>query len=616
MISRRRTFRVEILEPRDNPSVNFRFDYSLDSNGFFNAPERRAALEQAGFALTSQLNDSLSAIAPGGSNSWSITLPDPITGVPKTTTNLSVSADEIVVYAAGAPLVGDEVGFTAPTSYSATGTAEWIQTVQRRGESLGDFAPWGGMVTFGANLNWNFGNGSPNATQYDFRSVAQHELVHVLGFGAGNPSFERFVSGTRYVGPNVVAIAGGPVAVVGDSAHGNHPDHWAAGTTIYGETPVMAPELRVGQQRLVTALDLAALADLGWSVDLVPSVPITTPPISPDYGTSIGTTPTGEPIFTDFRSPSPMVPIANPAAGPMIVAVGSGEGSIPTVTGYDAAGRVAFSKQVFENSMTGGVRVAVGDFNGDGIQDLAVGTGLGTTTRVRVLDGKSGAELFAIQPFESRFTGGVYLAAGDITGDGRADLAIAAGSGGGPRVRIFGGAGMSQLADFFTIEDAHFRGGVRPVLADFTGDGRADLVVAAGIGGSPRIAAYDGSSLAPNVQPRKFVNDFFAGDSTLRDGAYLATGDTNGDGTPELVASFGPTVAVFDGHELGINKRIATIATFSPPTADSRSGALIALADVNGDGKADVITFATLRSTTRQTAAYSPITKQLLGFEI
>ena len=175
---------------------------------------------------------------------------------------------------------------------------------------------------------------------------------------------------------------------------------------------------------------------------------------------------------------------------------------------------------------------------------------------------------------------------------------------------------MSQLTDFFTIEDAHFRGGVRPVLADFTGDGRADLVVAAGTGGSPRIAAYDGTSLVPNVQPRKFLNDFYAGDPSLRDGAYLAIGDTNGDGAPDLVSSFGPTVAVFDGHELGINKRTATIATFSPPTADSRSGALIAVADVDGDGKADVITFATLRSTARQTAAYSPITKRLLGFEI
>ena len=276
----------------------------------------------------------------------------------------------------------------------------------------------------------------------------------------------------------------------------------------------------------------------------------------------------------------------------------------------------AFTKQVFESSVTGGVRVAVADFNADGTPDLVVGTGVGVTTRVRVINGKTGFDLFTIQPFESRFTGGVFVAAGDITGDGKADLAIAAGTGGGPRVRVFGGASLGQLADFFTIEDANFRGGVRPALADFTGDGRADLVVAAGIGGGPRVAAYNGVSLKANTVPEKIVADFFVGIPAFSDGAYLATGDTNGDGIPDLVTSAGPTVTVFDGKELGINKRITVNATFTPPTADSRSGARLAVADVSGDGKADVITFAAFRSTARQTAAYSPITKQLLGFEI
>ena len=617
MMPRRTSLRIERLEPRENPSVHFRFDYSLDTSGFFNSPERKAALDQAGFALTSQLNDSLSAITPGGSNTWSISLTHPVTGQAITKTNLTIAADEIVVYAAGAAQTGNELGFTSPTKYTATGTASWIQTVQRRGENLGEVAPWGGMVTFGTSVNWSFSAGVPAKTQYDFHSVAQHELLHVLGFGAGNAGFERFVSGNLYVGPNVVAVAGGPVAVVGDSDHGNHPDHWAPGTTIFGATPIMAPDIGAGQQRIVTAIDLAAMADLGWSVDLVPSNFVPASSNNPDYGPPIGYTPDGVPIYSDHRDPSPVIPLTtNAAAGPMVVAVGANEGSPPIVTGYDAAGRVAFTKQVFESSVTGGVRVAVADFNADGTPDLVVGTGVGVTTRVRVINGKTGFDLFTIQPFESRFTGGVFVAAGDITGDGKADLAIAAGTGGGPRVRVFGGASLGQLADFFTIEDANFRGGVRPALADFTGDGRADLVVAAGIGGGPRVAAYNGVSLKANTVPEKIVADFFVGIPAFSDGAYLATGDTNGDGIPDLVTSAGPTVTVFDGKELGINKRITVNATFTPPTADSRSGARLAVADVSGDGKADVITFAAFRSTARQTAAYSPITKQLLGFEI
>lgn len=615
MKPRRARFRVESLEQRDNPSVSFHFDYSLDTGGFFNDPAKRAALEQAGFAITSQLNDSLSAITPSGSNSWNVTVVNPLTGLPRTFSQLSVNADEIVVYAVGGSLAAGQLGYTAPTSYTANGTSEWLRSIQNRGEALGEFAPWGGMVEFNSLVNWNLSSASPTSTQFDFQSAAQHELMHILGFGAGNPVFEQFVSNGLYVGPNVTAIAGGPIAVVGDASHGNHPDHWVPGTTIYGEKPVMLPQLLAGEKRLMTAIDLAALADMGWTVDLIPTHTMPPSSTSPTYGNPIGYTATGEPIYSTSQNPSPMVPVTTPP-GPFVVAVGASEGSAPTVTGYDKSGRVVFVKTVFENSMTGGVRVAVADFNGDGTLDLAVGTGIGFATRVRVIDGVTSNELFTIRPFETSFTGGVFLAAGDITGDGKADLAIAAGTGGGPRVRVFGGATMAPLADFFAIEDAQFRGGTRTALADFTGDGKADLVVAAGIGGGPRVAVYEGTSFQTGIAPKKYVNDFFTGTPALSDGAFLATGDTNGDGIPELVTSAGPTVTVYDGKELGRNKRTVINATFAPPTADSRSGARIVVADISGDSKGDIITFASLKSSLRQVAAYSPLTMQLLGYDI
>ena len=60
------TLRLERLEDRCTPAITFQFDYSLDTSGFFNNPQARATLEQAGQILGSQLSDQLSAITPAG----------------------------------------------------------------------------------------------------------------------------------------------------------------------------------------------------------------------------------------------------------------------------------------------------------------------------------------------------------------------------------------------------------------------------------------------------------------------------------------------------------------------------------------------------------------------
>src|SRR5205085_4562751 len=114
-------------------------------------------------------------------------------------------------------------------------------------------------------------------------------------------------------------------------------------------------------------------------------------------------------------------------------------------------------------------------FTGDGVADLVVGTGPGSATHVRVLDGVDQHELFALDPFEASFVGGVFVAAGDLTGDGVADLVVTPDEGGGPRARVFSGAGFTQVADFFGIDDPGFRGGARAAVGDLDGDGVGDL---------------------------------------------------------------------------------------------------------------------------------------------
>src|SRR5262249_60233708 len=114
-------------------------------------------------------------------------------------------------------------------------------------------------------------------------------------------------------------------------------------------------------------------------------------------------------------------------------------------------------------SFTGGVRGAVADFPGAGTADLVVGTGPGSPTEVRVIDGVTGQVAFHVQPFEPAFTGGVYVTTGLLTADGRPNLIITPDQGGGPRVEEFeAGTTTRQLvARFLGIDDPNFRAGAR-----------------------------------------------------------------------------------------------------------------------------------------------------------
>ena len=55
---------------------------------------------------------------------------------------------------------------------------------------------------------------------------------------------------------------------------------------------------------------------------------------------------------------------------------------------------------------------------------------------------------------------------------------------------VFSGATGLPLASFFAYKE-NFRGGVNVTAADFTGDGRADILVGAGTGGGPRVRLFD-----------------------------------------------------------------------------------------------------------------------------
>ncbi len=264
-------------------------------------------------------------------------------------------------------------------------------------------------------------------------------------------------------------------------------------------------------------------------------------------------------------------------------------------------------KQTFFPGFPGDVRTATADVTGDGVPDFIGGAGPGGGPNVIVYDGATGARIADFFPFETTFTGGVFVAAGDINGDGKADLAVTPDQGGGPIVAIYDGAKLAaglnagaQIARFFGIDDPNFRGGARAAVGDVNGDGKGDILVSAGFTGGPREALFNGAGLTPSGAPPKLVPDFFAFEDTLRNGAYVALGDLNGDGKAELIfgggPGGGPRVRIFDGAKLlaaGSFQSLdeiptAQAANFFAADSTSRGGIRLAVGTV--DGKASLIT--------------------------
>jgi hypothetical protein len=170
---------------------------------------------------------------------------------------------------------------------------------------------------------------------------------------------------------------------------------------------------------------------------------------------------------------------------------------------------------------------------------------------------QKGLILSQFYAYDPRFLGGVNVAVADLDGDGRVEIITGAELGGGPHVRIFSGATVqpgqtpSELVRGFFVYEPTFTGGVRVAAGDVTGDGVPDLVLGAGLGGGPRVTVVDGRTLAATGE-RIEVANFFAYDAGFRGGIYVDAGDYDNDGFADVLTGpgigGGSHVRVFSGR--------------------------------------------------------------------
>jgi hypothetical protein len=233
-------------------------------------------------------------------------------------------------------------------------------------------------------------------------------------------------------------------------------------------------------------------------------------------------------------------------------------------------------------SFTGQIRVVSGDFNNDGKVDIIAAAGPGGGPAVAVLDSETGEVIESFFAFDPAFTGGVFIAVRDFNGDGLLDIIAGAGAGGGPEVRIFNGNGLTVIRSFFAYAQ-DFTGGVSVANIDFNNDGILDLVTGAGPGGAPHVKVFDGATSS-------IISQWYAYPVSFTGGVYVAAGDIGNDGNIEVVTGAGsggaPVVAVWDPYTG------ALLSQFMAYAEDFTGGVRVGVSDGNFDGILDLVTGA------------------------
>jgi len=252
------------------------------------------------------------------------------------------------------------------------------------------------------------------------------------------------------------------------------------------------------------------------------------------------------------------VAAAGPGGGPAIAIVNT------------QTGEVTKSFFAYNPAFSGGVTIALADFNNDGVLDLVTGAGPDGGPQVNIFDGSNFSLIKSFFAFDSNFRGGVNVGAGDINQDGSMDIVVAAGAGGGPEVRVFNGATLAVISQWYAYESS-FSGGVTVAVGDLGDDGVFEVVTGAGSGGSPLVKVF-------NANTGAFITQLLAYADSFKGGISVGINDGDGNGTLDIITGAGPgggpQVNAFDYPTLDL--------LFSFYSGDSSNTKGVVVGSING----------------------------------
>jgi FG-GAP repeat/FG-GAP-like repeat len=244
------------------------------------------------------------------------------------------------------------------------------------------------------------------------------------------------------------------------------------------------------------------------------------------------------------------------------------------------------------------------DVNGDGYADVVVGAwgASNDTGRAYVyLGSPSGLSTTAATSLTGPYTNAEYgfsvASAGDVNGDGYADVAVGTDLGGRVDVYLGSGAGVSTTPATTLTGPGNYGnfGSSVASAGDVNGDGYADVVVGApGVSnGTGRASVYLGSASGLSSTPSVVLTGP-DGENGGFGGSVAGAGDVNGDGYADVVIGASGVsnstgrAYLYLGGPSGLSTTPAAVLT-GPDAYGDFGQSVSSAADVNGDGYADVV---------------------------